>query len=104
MSPWNDDDGQVLVESILGLSLVVVTCLGAAAALKSQWQRFQCAYLAFESAHAHLTHRFRPLIPPGVSLEIEEDDSRVVAWARCGKARERVRLFKLDTKGVPSEN
>ena len=89
-----NSQGQTLTEFIASIGLVVLAILGSASLFQAEWHRAQCAYLVFETTHAQLTGRKPPFSQ--VHVQILESDNDFTGEARCGQARERVSLPKLE--------
>ncbi len=93
--------GQALVEFVSAFALLAITVFGCGSLLMATWNRTRCAYLAYETAHAHLTGSR----PPGAMSRastllarsrIQEDPESVGVELLCGAAKEQVRLFRLE--------
>ena len=86
--------GQTLLEFLLSASLLTVTISGVGWMLRAEWDRARCAYFVFETTHATLTGRALPRV--STEVRIRDGTTEVSGEARCGSARQEVRLPKLE--------
>jgi hypothetical protein len=82
-----------MTEFVLGFMLSTAALFGAAGALRAEWDRVRCSYLAFEAAHAALT---RSRARPDSRVRVMSDERGVGAQGTCRAARERVEFYWLD--------
>jgi hypothetical protein len=90
-----NSQGQVFVEWIVSLSVVLILGVVGGGLLWRSWNQFHCTYAVFEAAHASLIHLARP--KTRLFIQIHETDQDVEATAKCVFGMESVRLPKLET-------
>jgi hypothetical protein len=95
------DPGQSLLEFLISLALLLPLLVGAGGLLKAQWDRARCTYHSFEQARQRLASDPSSSILTRVAgwrsgVRLEETEHEIRASAVCGKARESIRLRKLE--------
>lgn len=95
MSPLRSaaQSGQTTLELSVTAALISITLVGAGWLIRAQWDRAKCAYLVFESTHATRAGRLQK---PSLLVSISTGDQEFTGVGLCGKARETVRLRKLE--------
>ena len=81
--PRRNQKGQALLETCISLSLVMSVLVLGGHVLASEWNRFKCAYTAFEKARRTLESE---------ADNESHDDNGVTATAVCGGIKEQVWL------------
>lgn len=87
--------GQALPEVCLSIMILIPLIYGVSLILRDRFRQAECAYSVFEATHERLIGA-KPRKYP-YTAEINEFPNKLTGTATCGKGKERVEFYHLES-------